>query len=180
MKKLARLDLAKLLDILAERLAFAELSARVHERLVVRAAVAADPIVARAEPVLATLRDGARDRLSWIEATIRELGAHPDASLARARHGAAEVAGIRVLLEDEALPPGGSFHAALALALVDHAGWFLLLNLAAEAEDGEAEEALRAHMNGENERLHVLRTVVQALARRDFLGVTTDVTRKAA
>jgi hypothetical protein len=72
------------------------------------------------------------------------------------------------------------FDSLLAAELLDHAGWNLLINLAAELEDDEAHDALRERLDQENRHLHEVRTIVQALARRSFTGIETDVTRKAA
>ncbi|HZV01770.1 MAG TPA: hypothetical protein VFF73_33975 [Planctomycetota bacterium] len=180
MKKLAQHNRDLVLDLLAERLAVARTETRIQGALIDRPGLAQDEIAGKALPLLARLRQDTVEHTFWLQARIRELGGDPESPGPRARLAATEASGIAQI----AFEPGRSiaevFHALMALALVDHAGWFTLLNLAAEAEDEVAQESLRRKIDDANDELHALRTIVQAFARRDLLGIVTDVSRKAA
>jgi bacterioferritin (cytochrome b1) len=179
MKKLADLDRDRMIDLLAQRLDFERTGARLYDAALERVVGSRDAMIRRAGMQLAIIRQQEREHASWLERQLVDLGA-PDLITPRVKVGRLLSEGIVRVALDPASSIGSVFDSLLAAELVDHAGWNLLIDLAAEAGDDDAHEQLRARLTEENKHLHAIRTIVLAIARRDLLGVETDVTRKAA
>jgi bacterioferritin (cytochrome b1) len=180
MKKLAELDRDLVLDLLTERLWFEHTGVRLYETAIARVLSSSDALLRRATPLLTRIRAEEHEHATWLEEQLRALGAPADRVTPRTTVARTESSGIARVIEDPSSSLEAVFHAILAAELLDHSGWNLLINLAAEAHDVEAQGQLRYRLNDENAHLHAVRTIVLALARRDLMGIETDVTRKAA
>jgi len=180
MKHLAQLDRPALIDRLAERLVFERLAVELYEAAILRINASADVLVRRAAPTLARIRFEEHEHASWLERALAGAGASPSVETPRSALARIETEGIARVVRDARAPLGHVVQALLAAELVDHAGWHALLDLADEAEDDDAHEQLRRRLDEESTHLHAIRTIERALGRREFLGLETDVTRKAA
>lgn len=172
MKKLAEAHPDKLLDLLNERLTFERLAVKLYDTTIEKMLAAKLPPIAGISALVAQLReqrDQEKEHETWLEEQIRALGgdAHEQAELsdliARESKGFSEV--IECDSELSHL-----FHALQTVELVDDTGWKLLLELADEAEDDEAREAIRTRAEEEERHVMLLRAVVTAFARTDVLG----------
>jgi bacterioferritin (cytochrome b1) len=179
MKTLAEHDRGHVIDLLNERLAFEELGVGLYEAALGRVASSGDGLVRKAEPQLAKIRFEEHEHARWLERQLGELGASraltPRTAVMRRRSE-----GIARVALDPASSIADVFDSLLAAELLDHAGWNLLINLAAELHDDDAQESLRERLDQENQHLHAIRTIVFALERRTLLGIETDVSRRAA
>lgn len=179
MEQLARENRQRVVDLLSERLACARVRARLQEAALVRVASSDDALVRRGEGWLARIRAQVCEHASWLERCLASLGAS-EADPPRARVARARLEGIVAVALDPASSLGDVVDSLLAAALLDHSGWNVLIGLAAEVDDGEAQAQLRERLDQVNQHLHALRTLVLAIERRALTGVLTDVARKAA
>ncbi|HZU82554.1 MAG TPA: hypothetical protein VE987_06545 [Polyangiaceae bacterium] len=167
MKKLSEHNREKLIDLLSERLAFERASVRLYDTILERLD-ASDGVVAFREEIQHN-RDNEKEHEEWLETQIRHLGGDADAKTEMAELVERESIGIeQVVTGDQLLPH--VMHALLAAELVDNAGWELLMELADDADDGDAREEFRKRLHEEEDHLLFARTANLAFARQRVLG----------
>ncbi len=126
-------------------------------------------VVAKMLPHMEKIRDQEKEHEEWLENCIRQLGGDDKHMTEMARVSALEVTGIeKVIKKDPELPH--LFHALLAAEHVDLAGWDLLVALADEAGDREAEEEFRKRLQQEERHLAFLREALRTFSAHEILG----------
>ena len=175
MRLLSSRNKTRLLELLSARLAFERLAVRLHQAALAR--VGTDAPVASVLPGLRRVLEEEREHATWLEGQIAALGRDPTARSPAAALAELEARGLREAILDPDRSLADVFHALLALELIDHAGWHVLLLLADEADDEEARLELRKRIWQEDEHLNLIRAVVQSDARA---AVLEKVVRPAA
>ena len=169
MKQLIAKHPERVVDYLAERLAFERSGVRLYEAVLVRVREADEPEVRALAPLLERQRDEEREHVAWLQAQLQGLGAGSHPTSARAQLSQEETRGFaHVILETEA-PLPHLLHALLAAELVDHAGWDLLVALADEAQDGEAQRELHRRRDEEARHLALCRELAERFALQQVL-----------
>ena len=169
MKRLIAKHPERVVDYLAERLAFERESVRLYDALLTQVQEAREPEVRALAQLLARQRDEEREHVSWLQAQLEALGAGPHPESARAALSREETRGLaHVILEGNA-PLPHLLHALLAAELVDHAGWDLLVALADEAQDAEAQRALHRRRDEEARHLALCRELAERFALQQVL-----------
>ncbi|WP_437805157.1 hypothetical protein [Sorangium sp. So ce1078] len=170
MQKLAQMNKDKAIDLLNERLTFERAGVKLYDAVVEKIGRSVDPGMLNLLGQLREHRDQEKEHEEWLEAQIRALGGDAHAETEMSRLIAVESQGIEQVVLDGDQNPGHLFHALLHAELVDNAGWQLLLELADEADDGEAREAFRRRLHEEEDHLSLTREVVERLTRKELLG----------
>ena len=172
MKKLAQSHPDKLLDLLTERLTFERLAVKLYDTILAKMHESELPSVAGVSAVVGQLREQRnqeKEHEEWLEEQIRALGGDAHGKTDLADLVEREAKGITEVVQgDTSLVH--LFHALQTAELVDDTGWKLLLELADEAEDDEARQAMRRRSEEEERHLIFMRSVVTAFARTDVLG----------
>jgi len=126
-------------------------------------------VVAEMLPHMEKIRDQEKEHQEWLENCIRQLGGDDKHMTEMARVSAQETTGIEKLIKkDPELPH--LFHALLAAEHVDLAGWDLLVALADEAGDRDAEEEFRKRLQQEERHLAFLREALRTFSAHEILG----------
>ncbi|MBF5043127.1 hypothetical protein FGE12_12080 [Aggregicoccus sp. 17bor-14] len=169
MKRLIEKHPERVVDYLAERLAFERGGVRLYEALLEHVEEAPEPEVRALATLLRRQRDEEREHVTWLQAQLEALGAGSHPHSARAELSREETRGLaHVILEGHA-PLPHLLHALLAAELVDHAGWDLLVALADEAHDMEAQRALRQRRDEEARHLALCRELAERFAVQQVL-----------
>ena len=152
MRRLAELNRLKLIDVLAERLAFERAGVRLYDAVLSRLE-SAEPAVRRMLPRVEQQRAEAQAHAAWLEAQLRGLEAGAAAGTRRAELAHLETEGLLRIAGDGAATVQEMFHALYVFELTDEGGWDLLVQLAdrggdrtAREELGRRREAARAHV----------------------------------
>ncbi|XXX71728.1 hypothetical protein WMF30_29190 [Sorangium sp. So ce134] len=174
MQKLAQVNKDKAIDLLNERLTFERASVKLYDSIMVKVGRTADPSLLNLLGRLKQHRDQEKEHEEWLEAQIRALGGDAHAETEMSRLIAVESEGLKQVVLDGDQNPGHLFHALLTAELVDNSGWQLLLELADEADDGEARDAFRSRLHEEEDHLVLTREVVERLTRRELLGAPDE------
>ncbi len=126
-------------------------------------------VVAEMLPHVERIRDQEKEHEEWLEDCIRRLGGDDKRMTEMAKLSARESSGIEaVIMKDPELPH--LFHALLAAEHVDMAGWDLLVALADEAGDREAQEDFRKRLQEEERHLAFLREALRIFSAHEILG----------
>ena len=155
MKRLIAKHPERVVDYLAERLAFERDSVRLYDALLEQVQEAPEPEL--------------REHASWLQAQLEELGAGSHPATARAELSREETRGFAQVILERKAPLPHLLHALLAAELVDHAGWDLLVALADEAQDGEAQRALHRRRDEEARHLALCRELAERFALQQIL-----------
>lgn len=128
-----------------------------------------ESVVAEMLPLLAACCDQEKEHEAWLESTIRRLGGDPGRKTEMSRLAAREASGIEeVVMKDPEIPH--LLHALLAAEHVDGAGWDLLVELAEEAGDREAEAQFEKRLREEDQHVAFLRGALRAFSAHAILG----------
>jgi bacterioferritin (cytochrome b1) len=169
MRKLAAKNVARVIDLLNERLAFERTAVRLYDRIVIRMRLSDDPEIERMIDRVQTHRDEEKEHEEWLEEQIRALRGDDHLPTERSVLVLAESQGIeRVIHRDPRL--AHDFHALLSAELSDTAGWELLVRLAGEFGDSIAKKEFSKRMREEKEHVLFVRKVVEQLTKRELLG----------
>ncbi len=160
MHALSAHDPAKLLDLLAARLAFERVAGGLYEAILGKLRAVEAPALDRLIAILQQQCDEEREHARWLEAQIAMLGGET-------RDGRA----IDIVLANDQ-DPAQLFHALLAAELADTAGWDLLVQLADQAGDHDAKDALEMRLHQEQRHLALVRRIVTRLATRVIVDET--------
>ncbi len=126
-------------------------------------------VVAEMLPHVEQIRDQEKEHEEWLEDCIRRLGGDDKRMTEMAKLSARESAGIEaVIMKDPELPH--LFHALLAAEHVDVAGWDLLVVLADDAGDRDAQEDFRKRLQEEERHLAFLREALRTFSAHEILG----------
>jgi bacterioferritin (cytochrome b1) len=170
MKKLAKYNREKLIDLLSERLAFERAAVKLYDTILAKLDVSPGAAeVAAFRDEMQAYRDEEKEHEEWLEEAIRGLGGDAGARTELAGLVARESAGIEQVVETDDLLPH-AIHALLAAELLDNSGWQLLVELADDADDREAREQFRKRLHEEEDHLLFARSAMLAFARKDVLG----------
>ncbi len=168
MKDLANFDRTKVIDVLAERLAFERAGVKLYDRILA-AIRASDENVRRMLDEMQEHRDEEKEHEEWLEAQIRALGGTGHEDTDKSRLVTRESKGIEeVVMSGAPLPH--LLHALLAAELVDNAGWDLLVQLADEAGDREAKREFKKRLHEEEDHLLLLRRAMEKLSFQEVRG----------
>jgi bacterioferritin (cytochrome b1) len=171
MLKLAEVNPAKLIDLLAERLAYERRVARLYDRAIARLAGSTQRIVRQFLEAAEVIRDQEREHVDWLEQQIRALGGN-GVQGDKAKLIEIESAGIEQVISDDR-DLGHLFHALYAAELIDDAGWDVLVDLAEEADDEPARREFKKRLRQEEDHLALVKNVVERLLEREVLEPTT-------
>jgi bacterioferritin (cytochrome b1) len=177
-KDLANYDKAKVIDVLAERLAFERAGVKLYDRILdlMRRSGEQD-FLAMCDEVQSH-RDEEKEHEEWLEEQIRSLGGDAHAETDKSLLVTRESKGIEeVVMSDARLPH--LFHALLAAELVDNAGWDLLVQIADEAGDRAAKRDFKKRLHEEEDHLLFIRKAVEKLSFREVLGQEAKLPRKS-
>jgi bacterioferritin (cytochrome b1) len=170
MFKLAQFNKVKVIDALAERLAFERASVQLYDAIIGRVRRAKDPELTSLLPDLEAHREHEREHQEWLERKIRELGGDPNLETEYSRLAKVESQGIeKVILDgDDSIPH--MFHALLTAELTDNAGWEMLVDLADEVGDHDARHIFRRYLHDEEHHLKLAMRAFEAFRRAEILG----------
>ena len=169
MEKLAANNQTKLIDVLNERLAFERSGVKLYDRILLKMKETGDKDILRMLDDMQEHRDQEKEHEEWLEAQLRSLGASAHEATEHSELITRESKGIEdVVMNDPELPH--LIHALLAAELVDNAGWDLLVQLADEAGDREANREFKKRLHHEEEHLLLIRKAVERFAFHEVLG----------
>ena len=169
MKQLIAKHPERVVDYLAERLAFERSGVRLYDALLERVQEAREPEVRALAPLLARQRDEEREHVGWLQEQLEALGAGSHPESARAQLSREETRGLAHVILEARAPLPHLLHALLSAELVDHAGWDLLVALADEAHDAEALRALTRRRDEESRHLALCRELAERFAMQQVL-----------
>lgn len=169
MKTLAKFNLAKVIDLLLERLAFERTAVELYDTILEKIKCSSEPEVSRMLGELEEYRSQEKEHEEWIASQIRDLGGDTDSVSPMADLVIRESQGIgQVVHADEEV--SHLLHALLAAELVDNSGWQLLIQLADDADDAVARREFMKRMHEEEDHLIFVRAAMAQLTRKDVLG----------
>jgi rubrerythrin len=161
---------AKLIDLLAARLAFERASGALYDTIVAILEESDDSFVGQLIPAMREYRDEERERAGWLAQLIRSLGGDPEEATAMSALVETELSGLVKVARGGDRDVSHLFHTLLTASLADTAGWQLLVTLAAEAGDEPMRAPLAGFFGREQDHLDFLRSVVLMFTRHDVLG----------
>lgn len=170
MEKLAANHLPQILDVLGARLAFERTGVRLYDSVIQKVERGADPRYQRMLDKLRDIRAEEKEHEEWLEAQIRSLGGDAHAETTLAKLEAEEAQGITHIIIDGHDDVLHVLHALLAAELADNAGWDLLVKLADETGDREAQRGFRRRLVEEMDHLAFVREAVIRAAEIEILG----------
>ncbi len=157
MDKLAKKNVAKVIDLLSERLAFERSGVKLYDTLHARLRVAKDPALKALLEQVEHNRD---------EEQIRALGGDAHTPTERSVLARAESEGVeRVMRRDDSIPH--DFHALLTAELADNAGWDLLVQIADEFGDSAAKKEFEKRLREEEQHLLFVRKTLLELTKQE-------------
>jgi bacterioferritin (cytochrome b1) len=167
MRKLAGKNVARVIDLLNERLAFERSGVMLYDQILAR--MRADPRAATLLKRMQEHRDEEKEHEEWLEEQIRALGGDGIALSERSVLVRTESQGIEhVIRRDPRL--ANDFHALLTAELADTAGWELLVELADDAGDRTAKKEFKKRLREEEQHLLFVRKAVEEFAKNEVLG----------
>ena len=178
MQTLARHNKQKLLDLLAERLTFERSGVQLYDAIIAKIQASADGDAHRLLDQLCEHRDQEKEHESWLADQIHALGGDGECHSEMSELVKRESRGLMEVILEADHDLHHLLHALQAAELADHAGWDLLVELAHEAGDLEAERGFTRRIHDEEEHLAFVRRALQRLARQAVLG--QDVAQPAA
>jgi rubrerythrin len=126
-------------------------------------------VVAEMMPQVEKIRDQEKEHEEWLKNCIRRLGGNDKRMTEMANVTAREAIGIeKVIMKDPEIPH--LFHALLAAEHVDTAGWDLLVALATEAGDSDAQEEFKKRLQQEERHIAFLREALRMFSAHAILG----------
>jgi bacterioferritin (cytochrome b1) len=166
MEKLAKKNVAKVIDLLSERLAFERAGVKLYDTLLTRLRASDDPALKALLGEVKEHREEEKEHEEWLEEQIRALGGDPRAVTEHAILVQAESEGVeRVIRRDQNV--AHDFHALLTAELADNAGWDLLVQIAEEFGDSEAKKEFKKRLHEEEKHLLFVRKTLLELIRKD-------------
>jgi rubrerythrin len=175
MKQLIKHNRAKVIDLLAGRLAFERAGVRLYDAVIAKLRALRDPGLLLVLGQLQDYRDEEKEHEEWLATQIRELGGDTSVETDMVRLETRESRGIGDVILDGDNDVMHLFHALYAAELADNASWDLLLALADEAGDRDAKKAFKRRLREEDKHLGFARQVVERLARRSVLGEDVEM-----
>jgi rubrerythrin len=169
MRRLIAKHPERVVDYLAERLAFERSGVRLYDAVLERLREAEEPEARALQPLLQRQRDEEQEHVRWLQGQLETLGAGPHPMSARAQLSYEETRGLAHVILESTAPLPHLLHALLAAELVDHAGWDLLVALADEAKDGEAQRELHRRRDEEAQHLALCRELAERFALQQVL-----------
>jgi bacterioferritin (cytochrome b1) len=170
MKRLAKKNPEKLVELLQERLTFERTSVKLYDRILAQMAASAEPQIRKMLDTMQAYRDEEAEHQAWLEEQIQALGGDVNAEPAMARLVVEESRGIEQIILRDDVEMHHLFHALLAAELVDNAGWDLLAALAEEADDDDALDGFAMRQAEEEDHLEYLRQTLSRYAENHVLG----------
>ena len=166
MKKLAKKNATKVIDLLNERLAFERSGVKLYDTLLRRLRAAEDPALKSLLGQVKEYREEEKEHEEWLEEQIRALGGDAHSPTEHSVLVQAEAEGVeRVMRRDESIPH--DFHALLTAELADNAGWDLLVQIADEFGDSEAKKEFSKRLQEEEKHLLFVRNTMLELTKKD-------------
>jgi len=166
MKKLAKTNPAKVIDLLNERLTFERAGVKLYDALLERMRASPEPEIKAMIGQMQENRDEEKEHEEWLEEQIGELGGDAHALTEKALLVQTESEGVeRVVRRDPSI--AHDLHALLIAELADNAGWDLLVQLAAELGDRAAKKEFRKRLLEEEEHLIFVRGTVLKMTQRE-------------
>ena len=170
MEKLAHHNAAFVLDVLSGRLVFERTGVKLYDHAMRKIERHGEPRYHAVLGQLHEIRDEEKEHAEWLEAQIRALGGNPDETTDLAQLEAEESTGIQSVIVDGHDKVIHVLHALLAAELADNAGWDLLVKLADDAGDREAQLAFAKRLAEEAKHLLFIREAVVRAAEVEILG----------
>src|SRR5262249_3162049 len=152
MEKLAARNRDTVLGLLADQLRMERAGVSLCEAALSRVQASEDVLVLRAGPALIRVRAAEHEHAVWLEGRLAARGA-PGRLPGPEVPPTSATAALLATARDPSSGIAAVCRALLDHALLDHAGWNLLIDLATEAEDEAAHEQLRGRLDEENEHL---------------------------
>jgi bacterioferritin (cytochrome b1) len=166
MEKLASKNVAKVIDLLSERLAFERAGVKLYDTLLGRLRASDDPALKSLLGHVKEHREQEKEHEEWLEEQIRALGGDAHVPTEQSLLVQAESEGIeRVMRRDEKI--AHDFHALLTAELADNAGWDLLVQIADEFGDSEAKREFKKRLHTEEQHLIFVRKTLLELIKKD-------------
>jgi bacterioferritin (cytochrome b1) len=166
MDKLASKNVAKVIDLLSERLAFERASVKLYDTLIARVRACDDAGLRALASDLERHREQEKEHEEWLEEQIRALGGDAQLPTERSLLADTESEGVeRVIRRDRKI--AHDFHALLTAELADNAGWELLAQIAAEMGDEVAQAEFERRLQHEVEHLALVRRTLLALTKEE-------------
>jgi rubrerythrin len=166
MDKLAKKNVAKVIDLLSERLAFERAGVKIYDTLLARLRRSGDRVFKKLVGKVQDFRDEEKEHEEWLEEQIRALGGDAHAPTEHTILVQAESEGVeRVVRRDENIPH--ELHALLTAELADNAGWDLLVQIANEVGDRKAKRQFKKRLHEEEKHLLFVRKTLLELTRKE-------------
>jgi bacterioferritin (cytochrome b1) len=167
MEKLARKNVAKVIDLLSERLAFERAGVKLYDTLLARLRASDDSPLKALLGQVKEYREQEKEHEEWLEGQIRALGGDAHTPTEHSLLVQAESEGLeRVMRRDEKI--AHDFHALLMAELADNAGWDLLVQIADELGDSEAKKEFKKRLEAEEEHLLFVRKTLLELTKKEI------------
>jgi bacterioferritin (cytochrome b1) len=170
MKKLARKNPEKLVELLHERLTFERTSVKLYDRILTQMEASGDLQIRGMLDTMRAYRDEEAEHQAWLEEQIQALGGDVNGESVMSRLVVEESRGIEQIILREDAEMHHLFHALMAAELVDNAGWDLLAALAEEADDDDALDGFALRQAEEEDHLDYLRQTMSRYAENQVLG----------
>jgi bacterioferritin (cytochrome b1) len=164
MEKLSSRNRWRVIDLLAERLAFERAGVKLYDTLLSR--LRRDPALQALVDKVQQHRDEEKEHEEWLEAQIRALGGDVHTPTEYSILVQTESEGVeRVIRRDASI--SHDFHALLTAELADHAGWDLLVQIADELDDADAKKQFDKRLQEEEKHLLFVRKTLLELTRNE-------------
>lgn len=154
------------LDKLGERLAFERTGTRLYDALITKFEVLGSGDAAITVDELRRMRAEEAHHFAIVADAIESLGGDPTSETPCASLAGVESRGLMQVLTDPRTTFAQSLHAVLVAEMTDHAGWEMLIALAAEHQQAALVTEFTAALN--EERIHLER--VQRWYQQSILG----------
>jgi bacterioferritin (cytochrome b1) len=170
MEKLARGNVAEVLNVLGGRLTFDRNGVKLYDAVIEKIKRHGEPRYDRMLGQLRHIRGEEKEHEEWLEAQIRALGGSAHETTTKAELETRESSGIEAVIVDGEQRVLHLLHGLLAAELADNAGWDLLVKLADAAGDTRAKLGFMKRMEQEMEHLAFIREAVIRAAEIQILG----------
>jgi bacterioferritin (cytochrome b1) len=164
MEKLARKSRERVIDVLTERLSFERAGVRLYDRVIARMRASRDEQITSMLEQMTEHRDQEEEHESWLEQQIRSLGGDPQTQTDEGCLVETESQRIEQAISDNRSEVPDLLSGLLAAKLIDNFGWEALVQLAVEADDGEARNAFDTRLRQEEKHLQFVLRAVERLS----------------
>ncbi len=168
MEILGKTNPEKVIDLLAERLAYERSGVKLYDAILKKVKASRHTQLKKLAKELKEHRDHEVEHAEWCEEQIRALGGDPDEKTEKALLVEIEAQGIEEIIFGDA-PLSQMFHALNMAELGDNAGWAQLVGIAEQCGDEEARAEFQERLDHEEEHLRLTHKIIGMFVRAEVL-----------